>query len=266
MAVDQQRCPLVTPPPTHTFRPCFGPPLLVLPPTPRATRDRFGPYSSYAAHLWRQVVDLEALKKLSWNGVPGRWRPTVWQLLLAYLPSDRKRREQTVARKRREYAEAASQYFESGGEEYRTPAEQSMLRQILVDVPRTSPDVPLFHQQPIQRCLERLLFVWALRHPASGYVQGMNDLATPLLVVFLSAALVDEDPDDTPSQASGSHGRCILTAAVESLDAAKLPAEALAAAEADTYWCLTKLLDNIQVRHCHGSPSLSAPPSLGSTP
>jgi len=28
----------------------------------------------------------------------------------------------------------------------RTPSEQSMLRQILVDVPRTSPDVPLFHQ------------------------------------------------------------------------------------------------------------------------
>ena len=54
-----------------------------------------------------------------------------------------------------------------------------MLRQILVDVPRTSPDVPLFHQAPVQRCLERLLYVWALKHPASGYVQGINDLATP---------------------------------------------------------------------------------------
>ena len=33
---------------------------------------------------------------------------------------------------------------------------------------------------------ERILFIWAIRHPASGYVQGMNDLVTPFFVVFLS--------------------------------------------------------------------------------
>ncbi len=31
-------------------------------------------------------------------------------------------------------------------------------------------------------------------------------------------------------------------------DCAKLPASSLASVEADTYWCLTKLLDNIQAR------------------
>ena len=35
--------------------------------------------------------------------------------------------------------------------------------------------------------LERILYVWAIRHPASGYVQGINDLATPFFQVFLSA-------------------------------------------------------------------------------
>lgn len=34
--------------------------------------------------------------------------------------------------------------------------------------------------------LERILFIWAIRHPASGYVQGINDLVTPFFVVFLS--------------------------------------------------------------------------------
>lgn len=115
---------------------------------------------------FHKVVDIEKLKKLSWNGIPGEWRPQVWQLLLAYLPSDCKRREQTVARKRREYADAVAQYFDLDDEEYRTIAEQKMLRQILVDVPRTSPDVPLFHQARVQRCLERILYVRALRHPA----------------------------------------------------------------------------------------------------
>lgn len=37
------------------------------------------------------------------------------------------------------------------------------------------------------QALERILYVWAIRHPASGYVQGINDLATPFFEVFLSA-------------------------------------------------------------------------------
>lgn len=39
----------------------------------------------------------------------------------------------------------------------------------------------------VQRAMERILYIWAIRHPASGYVQGINDLMTPLYVVFLSA-------------------------------------------------------------------------------
>lgn len=35
--------------------------------------------------------------------------------------------------------------------------------------------------------LERILYVWAIRHPASGYVQGINDLVTPFYQVFLSS-------------------------------------------------------------------------------
>jgi len=34
--------------------------------------------------------------------------------------------------------------------------------------------------------LERVLYVWALRHPASGYVQGLNDLCSVFYAVFLS--------------------------------------------------------------------------------
>ena len=37
------------------------------------------------------------------------------------------------------------------------------------------------------KSLERILYVWAIRHPASGYVQGINDLATPFFQVFLAA-------------------------------------------------------------------------------
>lgn len=37
------------------------------------------------------------------------------------------------------------------------------------------------------QALERILYVWAIRHPASGYVQGINDLVCPFFQVFLSA-------------------------------------------------------------------------------
>ena len=138
--------------------------------------------------------------------------------------------------------------------------------------------VVLQRQAPVQRCLERLLYVWAVKHPASGYVQGINDLATPLLVVFLSAALLppkESSSSSSPSSSfneagsssaasaaatsnsSNSSGRCPLTTAVECLDSGKLPVEVLAAAEADTYWCLTKLLDNIQVMLLILHPPLS---------
>lgn len=35
-------------------------------------------------------------------------------------------------------------------------------------------------------CLYRILYVWHIRHPSSGYVQGLNDIVTPFLIVFLS--------------------------------------------------------------------------------
>jgi hypothetical protein len=37
--------------------------------------------------------------------------------------------------------------------------------------------------------VERVLYIWAIRHPASGYVQGINDLITPFFVVFLAEYL-----------------------------------------------------------------------------
>ena len=35
--------------------------------------------------------------------------------------------------------------------------------------------------------MERILYIWAIRHPGSGYVQGMNDLVTPFFAVFLQS-------------------------------------------------------------------------------
>ena len=48
----------------------------------------------------------------------------------------------------------------------------SFYRQIHIDIPRMSPVVGLFQQRCVQEIFERILYIWAIRHPASGYVQG----------------------------------------------------------------------------------------------
>lgn len=63
------------------------------------------------------------------------------------------------------------------------------MKQIRKDIPRTSGGVPFLRHRRVTRLLERTLFIWALRHPACGYVQGMNDLVLPFLYVVIMATL-----------------------------------------------------------------------------
>lgn len=90
--------------------------------------------------------------------------------------------------------------------------------------------------------MERVLYLWAVRHPASGYVQGINDIATPIYAVMMEP--------------------------FASLHSTEIKAEedTLMAVEADVFWCLTKLLDEIQVRPWFPRGSLKPLASLPSFP
>lgn len=98
-------------------------------------------------------MKLDELRTLSWNGVPPVHRAAVWQLLVGYMPANRARRRAALERKRREYREAVPHYFDVP-DAARSPQEQNILRQILVDVPRTCPDVPFFHQDKVHTATE----------------------------------------------------------------------------------------------------------------
>ena len=167
----------------------------------------------------KDTVDLAKLRSLCWNGTPAHYRTLSWQLMLGYLPTNRSRREAAIIKKRREYRESVTLYFEQAnvvagagvygkkgegretireaelGGSGRTQEELALHRQILVDLPRTTPELPFFHHAPIQRMMERVLYIWSLRHPASGYVQGMNDLLTPLLLVAAQPYIANDTGD-----------------------------------------------------------------------
>ena len=120
----------------------------------------------------------------------------------------------------------------------------SIFRQIHIDIPRTHPGIELFQLRQVQEMLERLLFIWAIRHPASGYVQGINDLATPFMVVFILDEILDGNLSKIPGLGqSGS-------------ETETLSEEIQWSIEADTFWCLTRLLDTIQDHFTFAQPGI----------
>uniref|UniRef100_A0A3Q1CHR1 Rab-GAP TBC domain-containing protein n=1 Tax=Amphiprion ocellaris TaxID=80972 RepID=A0A3Q1CHR1_AMPOC len=172
----------------------------------------------------------EELRKLSWSGIPRQVRPIAWKLLSGYLPANAERRESVLQRKRQEYFGFIQQYYDSRNDEHH----QDTYRQIHIDIPRMSPE-SLVLQPKVTEIFERILFIWAIRHPASGYVQGINDLVTPFFVVYVFEYIEEE---------------------VENFDVSSLQEEALRNIEADSFWCMSKLLDGIQDNYTFAQPGI----------
>uniref|UniRef100_A0A3B5M6N0 Rab-GAP TBC domain-containing protein n=1 Tax=Xiphophorus couchianus TaxID=32473 RepID=A0A3B5M6N0_9TELE len=147
-----------------------------------------------------------------------------------YLPANAERRESVLQRKRQEYFGFIQQYYDSRNDEHH----QDTYRQIHIDIPRMNPE-NLVLQPKVTEIFERILFIWAIRHPASGYVQGINDLVTPFFVVFVFEYIEEE---------------------VENFDVSSLQEEALRNIEADSFWCMSKLLDGIQDNYTFAQPGI----------
>ncbi|MDP2436019.1 MAG: TBC domain-containing protein, partial [archaeon] len=205
------------------------------------------------------IVDMSRLRKASWNGVPLRVRATVWQLLLGYLPSNQERRESTLERKRLEYAKYRDRYFSETAVAERDDEERELLHQISIDVLRTHPNTLLFRDQRIQDAMTRALYIWAIRHPASGYVQGINELITPFIVVFLYDEVMRQSSDG-PSADSLDRRLTAETTDVQewlvrttSFDRSLAGLDVI---EADAFGCLTKLLSNVQTHYTFAQPGI----------
>lgn len=99
--------------------------------------------------LSEENIDLKILKDKAWHGIPDKFRAITWKILFGYLPPNKNRRELTMKRKREEYTDCIPRYYD--GDTEKSEQEQDMLRQILVDMPRTAPGIPLFHHEIIQK-------------------------------------------------------------------------------------------------------------------
>ena len=204
--------------------------------------------SSSCNHLSKQAkiealvasnsIEIEDLRQLAWPGLTPKARAKAWKILCGYLPGNASRQQEVMQRKQEEYQRYVDQYFATKDQD----VHQDTYRQIHIDIPRMSPVVGLFQQRCVQEIFERILYIWAIRHPASGYVQGINDLVTPFFLVFLRDALkIDNDDLIVPTDIE-----------VET----SLPPEIRNSIEADSFWCLTVVLDGIQDNYTFAQPGI----------
>lgn len=236
------------------------------------------------------TVNIQDLRKLAWNGVPAELRALSWQLLLGYLPTNKTRQVSILKRKRQEYTDglhnvqvlfddtASQASLDSRNRDNSANKEKQLYHQINIDVKRTHPTLELYLHAATQRSLRKILYLWAIRHPASGYVQGINDICTPFYQIFLNNYLwqlqrkrayeFEGAEDDAPLFIPGYldendeneqaiyNDPQLASLTWENFDPGRLLDRATAVIEADTYWCILRLFDNITDNYIHEQPGI----------
>ena len=196
----------------------------------------------------QDFILIEELRNICWNGIPTEeslLRAECWKILLGLYPLKKELKLSTIQRKKDEYIDMCSVYSNalSNPDEVMNEEELKTYRQIQKDIPRTMPESSLFQNDKVQFMLTRVLYIWSLRHPASGYVQGFNDLCIPFFIVYFLEKFPNKNIDT------------ILKLNNEEFKILK--EDDLTELETNIYYSLTKLLDRIQTNYTHNQPGIT---------
>jgi TBC1 domain family member 2 len=176
------------------------------------------------------------IKNAAWKGCSASNRATVWRILLKCEPLKFADRSAELRSQRNEYRKlqivlggpGSVPKEDAGG--CCTEFSQAILRQIDMDLPRTHPNVPVYHLPMVRLAMRRILYLFAVLHPETGYVQGMNEMITPLVAVFVC--------DYFSSGTRNVQHFLDLT----SLDGLLTEVE-MEDAEADSFWAFSEIID-----------------------
>lgn len=231
-------------------------------------------------------INIQDLRKLSWNGIPNELRAMSWQILLGYLPTNKSRQSSTLLRKRQEYLDGIKSIsfdFDdntnnsssvSVNGEVNSNREKQLYHQVNIDVKRTNPTIKFYSYATTQTSLRKILYLWAIRHPASGYVQGINDLVTPFFQIFVMHYIwqlqnkklqVEEDyalfipgmlDNEDEVEKLLLQDANLPNYTLDNFDPSKLSPRVLGIIESDTYWCFSRLLETITDNYIHQQPGI----------
>ena len=196
----------------------------------------------------QDFISIEELRNICWKGIPSDdplIRAECWKILLGLYPLKNELKASIIKRKKDEYIDMCNLYSNalSNPDEVMNEEELKIYRQIQKDNPRTMPESSLFQHEKIQFMLTRVLYIWSLRHPASGYVQGFNDLCIPFFIVYFLEKFPEKNVDT------------ILK--LNENEFKKLSEETLTEIETTIYFSLTKLLDRIQTNYTINQPGIT---------
>ncbi|OIR59154.1 MAG: TBC1 domain family protein [Amphiamblys sp. WSBS2006] len=167
------------------------------------------------AALDSDSIDQNSLRQHAWNGLPSKNRAVVWKFLLGYLSPSRQNRQILLAQKRSQYAAIKTKTHTE--EALKTEENTKTARQIDADLPRIQSSAAFFKTKFACETLRNILLCLAHHRPSIGYIQGMAEIACPLLYVFSRDAF-SKTPDE----------------------------KAVADVEADCFWCFLSVVDSIQ--------------------
>lgn len=184
----------------------------------------------------KPVINLDQLRDIAWVGIPIQYRSRCWRLLLDYEPTNTEQSESILAHKRLDYFNCKARLFNQ--ESLWNSVERTTLNQIKVDIPRTS--ISILRDQRVTKLFQSILFIWAVRHPASGYVQGMNDILLPFFICFILPYYPTISLNDFST--------------LNNIDI--IDDESLNNIEADCFWCFSRLMDGIQDVYTRDQPGM----------
>ncbi|KAL7719791.1 Rab-GAP TBC domain-containing protein [Entamoeba marina] len=167
------------------------------------------------------IINKRQLYKESWKGIAWQLRHKVWRVLLGQTSIDQTKRKEFISKSRIDYMMKRSTMLQN-----LSIADKTHQIQIQKDLIRSDKSSPFLFNDKIQSMMENILLVWALRHPACGYVQGMNDLLVPFIHVYLIEYIYDQN--------------------LPEYEINKLSESILDDVEADCYYGLDSILSRIQ--------------------
>eukprot|EP01083_Nonionella_stella_P000730 2085_1 len=181
-----------------------------------------------------EILDYAKLKQMCWSGVPSSIRSTIWKLLLKYTPKKLSRRNKQLANKRNQYHALRQLYFDAAvsNPNQLDVYQQKLLRCTQLDIKRIRynfPENQILKNVALQSLLQRVLYMFGLKHSCIGYSHGILDI---LIIITLSLLPPHHHQNHTSyHHHHHTHGTISNWEVIE----------------ADTYWCLENLFESKQL-------------------
>lgn len=169
-------------------------------------RQRSVPLKKLEHILEASIIDDAKLRSSLWMGVPKevatKVRPLCWKLAMGLLPLAKDGHDAAEQRRIQLWREQRAAHFNGDGE-LEVYGDAEAWKQVRVDLPRTNL-TDAFRVSKIKQILLRVLLVWATKNPASGYVQGLNDILGVFVVVLLMEHFNCNKPEDVSAEMAES--------------------------------------------------------------